>query len=229
MNVEASVEALQRLFLFGQEGISTLFLVRHAACEPYTKSNNYDPPLTSKGIAQANKLGKRLANTGIEQLLSSPALRAKQTADIASQYIKLTPQTTLELEEIRPTSDFLTFTKALQEIARSFASSKNESQLENCFFQLFLKHSPWIENRESLRNRAVTAVNSILGAYPEQQIAVITHGFFINAYLSELLGLAGDLFFIPDETSISIIKARKERRVLVRLNDSAHLSHPDNE
>jgi len=56
-----------------------LFVVRHAEAAPG------DPdelrPLTDAGRAVARALGDRLAEYGIEAVLSSPLLRARETAD----------------------------------------------------------------------------------------------------------------------------------------------------
>jgi phosphohistidine phosphatase SixA len=56
-----------------------LFVVRHAEAAP--GEPDHLRPLTSAGRKAAAALGKRLASEGIDAVVSSPLLRARQTAD----------------------------------------------------------------------------------------------------------------------------------------------------
>jgi phosphohistidine phosphatase len=58
-----------------------VFLVRHAQAEP--GEPDALRALTSHGLAQAREVGERLARDGVrpDAVLSSPLLRARQTAD----------------------------------------------------------------------------------------------------------------------------------------------------
>jgi len=56
-----------------------VFLVRHAAAAPGTPDD--ERPLTPEGQAEAAALGERLAGESLDAVLSSPLLRARQTAD----------------------------------------------------------------------------------------------------------------------------------------------------
>jgi phosphohistidine phosphatase len=58
-----------------------VFLVRHAQAEPGEPDELR--ALTSHGLAQAREVGERLARDGVkpDAVLSSPLLRARQTAD----------------------------------------------------------------------------------------------------------------------------------------------------
>lgn len=47
---------------------------------PSTAEEPYDPPLSADGVEQARRLGRRLAPEGIQSIVSSPFLRAIQTA-----------------------------------------------------------------------------------------------------------------------------------------------------
>lgn len=70
--------------------MKTLFLIRHA------KSSKDDPtvadrhrPLADRGLKDAPKMGKRLAKRDVEPdlLLSSPALRARTTAELIADEV----------------------------------------------------------------------------------------------------------------------------------------------
>ena len=60
--------------------------------------------------------------------------------------------------------------------------------------------------------------------FPGQKVVVIAHGGVINVYLGHLLGLESLLWFHPEYTSVSRVRAaRSGPRSLVGLNDIAHL------
>jgi phosphohistidine phosphatase SixA len=62
-----------------------LFVVRHAEAAPG------DPdelrPLTDAGRAAARALGNRLAALGVDAILTSPLLRARETADAIARHV----------------------------------------------------------------------------------------------------------------------------------------------
>ena len=219
-NFSAFTKAIGELFLLDQR-CTILYLIRHGQSEMPSERNHYEPPLTNKGMSQANQLGKGLAMSGIKQLMSGPSRRTWQTATILGSYLGLTPQTVPDLAEIKPTEDMPSLAKGMGEIACKLRT-KNEPGIKNHFVQAFWPVTPGVETRQALRTRAVTLINRILAQYPEREIAIVTHFVFINAYLSELLGLRSDAFFFAEETAVSVVRAWKDQRVLVRLNDSAH-------
>ena len=69
------------------------------------------------------------------------------------------------------------------------------------------------------------AIDAIVAANPGKRIVVVSHAGAINAYIAGLLGLTSDFFFPAGNTSISIVRARDDRRLLVTVNDIAHLEY----
>lgn len=63
-----------------------LYFLRHAEAEPEADSD-YERRLTDKGLAQADKAGKFMLRLGLipEAIVSSPVVRAIQTAKIVAQ------------------------------------------------------------------------------------------------------------------------------------------------
>ena len=62
-----------------------LILVRHAkSSHSFDVSSDFDRPLNDRGFREASEMGKKLIkkNTRIDQFVSSPALRAKTTAEL---------------------------------------------------------------------------------------------------------------------------------------------------
>lgn len=66
-----------------------LYLLRHAEAEPH-RADDFSRKLTDKGEKQSFKVGSFMADRGLkpELILTSPVLRAKQTASIAAKALK---------------------------------------------------------------------------------------------------------------------------------------------
>lgn len=220
-NYRSALSAIIDTFMVNKDNITTLYIVRHGQDELPAPENGYDQPLTEAGVAHAHLAGKRLAALGITQLLSSPLRRTLQTAEIIAAHTGLTNQVIQGLKEISPTEDFPSFARALNENARHW--NNNNTHDSRRFSQLSWADVPGLENRQDLRKRAATAVNSILDKYPGQQIAIVSHYGFINAYISESLGLNSDCFFFIADTAISTVLAHGPKRALISLNDSSHV------
>src|SRR5688572_25376183 len=69
-----------------------IFLARHGNRQdfvdptwPDSAEEPYDPPLSSDGVEQARRLGRRLAGEGIAAIVASPFLRTIQTAHHANE------------------------------------------------------------------------------------------------------------------------------------------------
>ena len=62
-----------------------LWLLRHAEAEPAEGRPDAERPLTERGIRQAEAAGRAMANLGAKPdlCLTSPLLRARQTAELA--------------------------------------------------------------------------------------------------------------------------------------------------
>ena len=68
----------------------TLCLLRHGkAANPEGYEKDYDRPLSKKGIVQINQVGYFLKQEGhcIDQIISSSALRTKETTQISNHYL----------------------------------------------------------------------------------------------------------------------------------------------
>lgn len=80
-----------------------LHLLRHAhAGNPATwEGDDAARPLSDKGRSQADRLGRFLARVGFtpDVIVTSPKLRASQTAEIVGEHLKLTPRVDERLGE----------------------------------------------------------------------------------------------------------------------------------
>lgn len=219
-NFREAMASIADMFFVNDENASTLYLIRHGQHIMPTVENN-DPQLTSQGITHSHRAGERLKAYGITQLLSSPLLRTRQTGDIIGSHIGLPNQIVADLQELKQLKDFQSYASGFLAAAKHMSSNNRISGKR--FNQLFWPDIHGLESGEALRVRAVNIIDSILNKYPGQKIAVVTHMGFINAYVSELLALNGDGFFIVENTGISIVRAYRNYRALICLNDASHI------
>ena len=74
-----AMRSLEALFLIGVEGVTELWLVRHADCYRDMTAAD-DPPLSSLGRDQAQRLAERVRHAKPAAVYSSPYRRAMETA-----------------------------------------------------------------------------------------------------------------------------------------------------
>jgi probable phosphoglycerate mutase len=80
------------------------------------------------------------------------------------------------------------------------------------------------EPRTAVVERMRAMVDEITERHAGQRIAVVGHGAAIIAYLTDVLRLEpGQLRFLPYYTSISVVRALGDRRMVGALGDVAHL------
>ena len=77
--------------------MKTLFILRHGKSSwEHIGLSDFERPLLKNGIERTEKVGEFLVSNGIhiQRILSSPATRAKQTAEVIAQFLK----TTIEID-----------------------------------------------------------------------------------------------------------------------------------
>jgi len=85
------MRSLQRAYLIGVEGVTEIWLVRHA--DVYHELEQVpDPPLSRLGREQAKRLAQRLQSLEIRAVYSSPHRRALQTAEALSDRVTVDPR-----------------------------------------------------------------------------------------------------------------------------------------
>ena len=73
------MRSLEQSYLIGVDGVTEVWLVRHADVYDALDEIN-DPPLSARGREQARRLAIRLRPLQITQVYASPARRAQETA-----------------------------------------------------------------------------------------------------------------------------------------------------
>lgn len=192
-----------------------------------------ETPLTERGEAQAELLGKRLARLPIERIISSDFTRAHHTAKIVTTHTGHTSIATSPLFVERTNPSFMMGHSMDDEVVE-----RTWEVIAKNYGVLGWRHSDE-ENFEDLIARAKAALNHVL-ALPERNIAVASHGLFMKVVLAHvLLGehLDGRIFwdkFIPtknaENTSIMHLEYTNNFHgtakywKLITWNDHAHLA-----
>jgi 2,3-bisphosphoglycerate-dependent phosphoglycerate mutase len=92
--------------------------------------------------------------------------------------------------------------------------------------EAFWRHAPGSEDLEDFRARVLAGVERALSEHPRGNVYVFCHGGVVNAYVAPLLRLEQEMFFLPENTSISVIGIDGDRREVRFLNDVRHLTEP---
>jgi 2,3-bisphosphoglycerate-dependent phosphoglycerate mutase len=215
-------------FLSLKSGATEIYLIRHADALPgadeVSEGGYDDQALSDLGRRQASALGERLRQIELAAVYSSPIGRARETAAYVARAQGLEARIEPDLREIAlghvgpelgtslPAAELAEALKArLREIALVAVRTGRWDSI------------PGSEPSADLRRRMVAALDRIAAAHPGQRVAAVSHGGAINAYLAALLGVERDYFFPAANTSISVVRANGDRRMVFSLNDIGHL------
>lgn len=186
-----------------------IYFVRHGQSNdnalPVFQST--DSPLSKNGQAQAKQIANRVSKLSFDSLISSPLLRAKETAEAISQAAgKEIEVSSLLVERIKP--------KTIN--GKSWDDPKASAvwrEWEKSLFTPGLRIEDG-ENYDDIVKRAELALDYLLNL-PEQTLVVVTHGYFLRTIIARvLLGneLNGDIFkrfqslASMDNTGISVLQ-----------------------
>jgi probable phosphoglycerate mutase len=202
-----------------------LTLIRHAESEHSKLGLIADirgcRGLTVSGVTQTQRLCARFAQTGelnnCTILLTSPVLRARQTAEMLHQ---LVPDLALveddRLCEVRPgAADGLSW----QEYAQQYGQFDLVAEPDRLF-------APAGESWIGFLGRTTALLDRLATTYRDQHVVAVTHAGFIVATL--LTGFAiprpgTDARFDPAHTGITEWLFTPQGRALERYNDTFHL------
>src|SRR5256885_14950107 len=87
-DVIRAMRSLEQSYLVGVEGVSEVWLVRHA--DVYDGLDDvHDPPLSPRGREQAGRLAQRMRALPVAAVYASPARRAQETARQLADDVRL--------------------------------------------------------------------------------------------------------------------------------------------
>lgn len=212
---------LQKLFLIDETDRGYLVFVRHGESQrqsnPEGDHDSFDTPLSERGRNQARGLAERLKNRTIHNLYASPLKRAHETATIVEEEIGPDVNVVEDLREVDIDRE-----KALEAMEES-SEMPGEFDRQEAIRSFRWSSLDYTESSESLRQRVTRAVDEIVDRHPGETSVIFSHTGVINAYLTECMGMDSDFITLPAHTSLSTVRTLNDNRVVVTINDYAHL------
>jgi 2,3-bisphosphoglycerate-dependent phosphoglycerate mutase len=203
-------------------GATEIVLVRHGQSQAYTDGVNFplvdghgDPPLSALGHRQAERVGARLADAGIDAIYVTSLRRTSQTAAPLAERLGLEPVMEADLREVH-----------LGEweggLYRKMVAEGHPTALR-MFAEGRWDVIPGAEPAEKFEGRVSGAIDRIVASHAGQRVAVFAHGGVIGQALAVTSGGRVFAFNGADNASVSRV-VQLEGRWLVRcFNDSTHL------
>lgn len=203
-----------------------ILLVRHAVND-FVKTGKlagWTPGvhLNDEGKAQAEALGKRLADTPIQRLYSSPLERTMETAEAIRQH--------------HPDLQILT-KEGIGEVRYGDWEGMEIAKLSMRKMWHVVQEYPSrasFPNGETMRGvqeRAVNAIEELAAAHPRELVVVVSHADLIKMILAHFLGMHLDAFqrIVIAPASISTLMLGYGRPYVGTMNDVAHIQQMERE
>ncbi len=193
-----------------------LLWVRHAEPERVAPGTGVpaNPALTPRGREQAQRLADWLACESIDAVVTSPQRRAQETAAPIAAAHSLTARVVDGLVEYDVQADHYIPMEELR--------ANNDERLRDMIAGNWEAFGG--ESVADFRARVAKTMDALIDEHAGQRIVAVCHGGVINVALALVLGLDQHLWFDPQYTSLSRMRAsRTGVRSLATLNEHAHL------
>lgn len=157
-----------------------LYLVRHGSTGANEGGRRQSPqtPLSEEGKLQAQKIAVWLSDKKIEVILSSPWVRAKQTAEIIAR--KLDKQISfLDILHEKAHNPDLYGASFEDEIHRQYAKEYRENK-NNFDWKLRGKG----ESIREMLTRGLVFEEMLFEKYKDQTMVVVSHAYFIKGFVT---------------------------------------------
>ncbi|HUE38168.1 MAG TPA: histidine phosphatase family protein [Candidatus Binatia bacterium] len=192
-----------------------LLLVRHGVTQHNTDRifMGHDPvPLAPAGREQIRRLAERLAASPPTRIVSSDIARARESAEILAQRLRLPIESSAELREV-DVGD-----------AKGFSYADAATRWPEVFNPDGLGRFPGGESFAGVADRATAYLRSVVTS-DTGTVLVVTHGGVVRGVLARLLGLPLEAVagFLIDNASLSIFRIEAGVTNLVTWNDTAHI------
>ena len=202
-----------------------ILLIRHGRTDwndAHRFQGHSDIPLNDSGMAQAEKLGKRLAGWPFDVVYTSPLLRARQTAEAVAVRHGKTPVVLEGLVEINFGCWEGLHLKSIRE--------KDQEVLQAWLKDPFSCMPQGAETWQDIRSRVEGAVEEIFRTRHER-IVIVSHGGIMRALYAVMLNLDPHSVWNlkTSNCAISGIEVREHQTSLAFSNDELHLKDiPEN-
>jgi probable phosphoglycerate mutase len=169
--------------------------------------------LSPQGQQQARQAGDWLRWESPVAVISSPYLRALETAQAIGTAVGLSVDIDEDLREWgEPVTSYIT-----PELLGD--SPRGQAFAEGRFDEFVPEH-----DREGLTRRMTAVVAKAGERWPGRTVVLVSHGGAINNLLAHVIGLAQPFFFNPGYTSLCRLQALPSGRLVpTSINETSHL------
>ena len=192
-----------------------LLLIRHALPVRLEKSDGTpaDPPLSSTGREQAERLARWLEHETLDAVYTSPLQRARETAE------PLARGRGLELRVEAGVAEF-------DQHASTYIPMEELKALDYERWKALVQSGFYLDGEVAdFRRTVVESLERVIEANAGRRVAVVCHGGVINCFAGSVLGVEEPFLFLDaGYTSISrFLVASSGERSVVSLNETGHL------
>ncbi len=202
-------------------GACQVLLVRHGQSAPFTEASPFplvdgqgDPPLSSLGEWQAERVGARLAAEPINAIYATSLQRTRQTAAPLAGHLDLPITVEADLREVhlgvgegglfrKMSADGHPSTVAMR-------ANREWGEVEGA------------ESNAEFAGRTVPALQRLAAAHADELIAVFVHGGTIASLLGHALGINMFNLMGSRNSAISHIVVSGDQWIVRSFNDAAH-------
>lgn len=191
-----------------------LYLIRHGLPEKILNEDGApaDPPLSSAGLEQADKLSRWLAKEEIHRLYSSPMQRARQTAEPLARTRGLEIEIRDGVAEYDQNAEHYIPVEELKALDYERWLRLMRGEVDEIDFPAFC-------------DTVVNTLEEIIAENRGKRVAVTCHGGVINVWTAHVIGFEPRLFFNPNYTSINrFMAAGSGEKSVITLNEHFHLA-----
>ncbi|MCH9667209.1 MAG: histidine phosphatase family protein [Actinomycetia bacterium] len=190
-----------------------LLLVRHALPLRSERGQGSDPSLSAEGVEQAARLPDALARFPITRVVSSPQVRAVETAQPLADALGIA----IEVDE-----RFAEYDRDLPHyIPVEQIAAENPEEMQ----RLIDGRLPSGVDEKDFLDRVTGAVDDLVDrAEHDHTVAVFSHGGVINVLLHRILGTQRLLSFHVDYASVTrLLSSRTGRLAVAGVNATEHV------
>ena len=172
-----------------------------------------DPGLVAVGVDQARRVVQALDGEPVTAIYTSPAARARQTAEPLARALGLQPVVEPGIAEFDTADPSYVPVEEL----RAADDPRWHALLRGDLYSVGV-------DPDAFRARVVAAVEAVAAAHPGGRAVLFTHSGTCNAYVGHVLGQNRAIWFAPAYCSISRVGAARDgRRGVVSLNETGHV------
>ena len=191
-----------------------MILIRHAEPleERRSQGESADPPLSERGRKQAEAVGEWLSKQPIDRVISSPALRARATAEPVARRMQIEVVVDPRLRDANAGAD----TYVPLEVDKARDAPAYQARIEA------YRSSPLLA---AISHRVNEALDEWASRCAGERVAVFCHGSVVNVFAARVLGLDRWTVLEPGYASAHrFMISRSGGRSVASLNETAYLA-----